>query len=380
VESHTGSLDPHIRSLVVHVVTSLAIGGMEKVILDLVRFRSQNRFETRVVCLDESGVLQRGFTEAGVAVDTMGTSGSVPSRVLRLSSHLKHLQADVVHTHNPQAHMHGAIAARLAGVPVIIHTKHGRGYPSGLLLGAFNRLATRLTTRFVTVSQDAAEVARNVDRVAAEKLLVIQNGIDVDRFAFRPPNAAGTPVRAITVGRLDPIKDQLTLLRATRLVVDRAPSFHLDIVGDGPSRAELEAARAALGLTEHVTFVGYQEQVAPFLAKADFFVLSSISEGVSIALLEAMAMGLPAVATDVGGNREVVVPGVNGSLVPAKSPEALGEAMDRMQTETDARQRMSRAARHRVESQFSLRSVVARYEDLYTTSLQISRKGLPLVG
>ena len=125
----------------------------------------------------------------------------------------------------------------------------------------------------------------------------------------------------MTVGRLDPIKDQATLLRAVRVVCDRKPGFRLDIVGDGPSRPELESLRAELGLGEAVAFRGYQEDVRPFLSAADFFVLSSISEGISIALLEAMAAGLPAVATDVGGNREVILQGETGLLTPAGTPK-----------------------------------------------------------
>jgi sugar transferase (PEP-CTERM/EpsH1 system associated) len=356
-------LSPPIR--VVHVVTTLNVGGLEKVVLDLVRCRTQTAVNAHVICLDTAGVVESGFTELGVSVETIGTTGPVPQRVLRLARRLRHLRPHVVHTHNPQAHLHGAWAARLANVPVVVHTKHGRGYLEQRLLAPFSRLASAWTSRFIAVSEDAARVARDIERVPARKLLVIHNGIDVERFSPRETRPTRTGGRAVTVGRLDPIKDQMTLLRAVRLVVDKMPGFRLDVVGDGPSRPDLEALQTALGLGDHVCFHGYHEHVEPFLAVADFFVLSSISEGVPIALLEAMASSLPAVATDVGGIREVVVPDGTGYLAPAGRPEALADAMLAIQADPGNLERMGRAARQRVEDQFSLRKVVAQYEDVY---------------
>lgn len=353
---------------VVHVITELKIGGLEKVVLDLVRCRTEAMFSARVICLDGTGVLAAAFAEAGADVETIGPSGSVPGRVLHLARRLRELGPDVVHTHNPQAQLHGAWAARLAGVPVVVHTKHGRGCASGRVLQALSRVASTWTKRYVAVSEDAARVARERDGIPPGKLQVIHNGVDVQRFA---PRVAGRPNRwrAVTVGRLDPIKDQATMLRAVRLVVDRIPGFRLDVVGDGECRSDLESLRASLELYGNVEFHGYQQDVAPFLVEADFFMLSSISEGVPIALLEAMAAGLPAVATDVGGLREVVVHGETGRLVPAGSPEALAGAIRAIEEAPYAAQRMGQAARRRVEDHFSLAKVVAAYERMYVECL-----------
>jgi len=358
---------------VVHLVTTLAIGGLEKVVLDLVRLSTSGLFAPRVVCLDESGVLADRFADLGVPVDVIGTRGSVPARILRLAQHLKQVAPDVLHTHNPQAHLHGALAARLARVPAVVHTKHGREYMERTGLASLSRLATRWTSRFVAVSEDAASVARELESVPAAKLRVIHNGIDTDRFAVRPQRPLLSPMRAITVGRLSAVKDHATLLHAVRRVVDSVPTFKLDIIGDGPTRADLETLRETLGLRDRVRVLGYHEQVAGFLAAADFFVLSSISEGVSIALLEAMASGLPAVATDVGGNREVVVSGVTGYLVPPRAPDVLAAVMLRMQSDVAGLERMGRAARRRVEDQFNLRAVVHQYERLYLECLEPAR-------
>jgi glycosyltransferase involved in cell wall biosynthesis len=270
-------------------------------------------------------------------------------------------------------------------VPVVVHTRHGRDSVEQPVLAAAGRLASRWTARFVAVSEDALGVARDVEGVAAGKLRVIHNGIDVERYPVRAPRPALGSRRAVIVGRLDPVKDHAALLRATRRVVDLMPGFRLDIVGDGPCRRDLEALCDALGLTGQVTFHGYHANVAPFLSAADFFVLSSISEGVSLALLEAMATGLPAVVTDVGGNREVVVPGETGYLVPPRAPDVLAAVMLRIQSDVPGLDRMGRAARLRVEACFDLRGVVRQYESLYLECLERGRSGaagrrLPLAG
>lgn len=362
-------LGPRPPLCVVHLVTSLAIGGLEKVVLDLVRHRTRDRFGARVICLDRSGVLQQGFAELGVPVESIGTGGSVPARILRLAGRLRRIRPHVLHTHNPQAHLHGTLAAKLAGVPVVVHTRHGRQYIARQPLAAVSRLASRWTNEFVAVSEDAADLARETEGVPAGRLRVIRNGIDLERFECKAGCAAERPSRAISVGRLDPIKDHATLLRAVRLVVDEVPAFQLDLVGDGPCRAELESLRAQLGLGPHVRLLGYREDVSSLLAAAGLFVLSSTSEGLSLALLESMAAGLPAVATDVGGNREVVVPGETGLLVPARSPDALAGAMRRVLTSGSDAVRMGLAARRRIESHFNVRRVVEHYERMYCACL-----------
>jgi len=166
------------------------------------------------------------------------------------------------------------------------------------------------------------------------------------------------------------IKDQATLLRAARLVADADPEFRLDIIGDGPARGELLALREDLSLGDRVCFLGERMDVAGCLAACDLFVLSSETEGLSLTLLEAMAAGLPIVATAVGGNREVVVEGETGLLVPAKSPQALAHAIRCLLCDPARLLRMGRAARAQVEKEFDMRQVVVKYETLYRELLE----------
>jgi glycosyltransferase involved in cell wall biosynthesis len=165
------------------------------------------------------------------------------------------------------------------------------------------------------------------------------------------------------------VKDQVTLLRAVRLVLDRLPGFELDVIGDGPAREEVVALRKELGLEGKVHLRGSRDDVADWLANADMFVLSSVSEGICLTLLEAMAAGLPIVATDVGGNREIVEEGGTGRLVPAADPEAMAKAIVAMCENAELAREMGRRGRERVERHFDVRTMVARYEAMYAELL-----------
>jgi glycosyltransferase involved in cell wall biosynthesis len=271
------------------------------------------------------------------------------------------------------------MAAWISGRPGVVHTKHGRNYPKDKKKVFGNRLASWLSDKIVAVSGDAAEVARHVEKVPDRKIEIIWNGIDVERF-FAVEVRPSISQRAIHVARLIyPTKDQVTLLHAVRRVVDAEPGFSLDIVGDGPYRAELEALCDELKLRRHVRFLGQRDDVHALMSQADMFVLSSITEGLSITLLEAMATGLPIVATRVGGNPEVVADGETGLLVPPRSPDALAEAILRLVRDPQSARRMGAAARQRAELSFDIRRVVARYEELYRSVLRPGHasRGLP---
>jgi glycosyltransferase involved in cell wall biosynthesis len=247
---------------------------------------------------------------------------------------------------------------------VIINTKHGRNRTDLPRQVVMNRVLGHFSSCVVPVSEDAAAVAREIERVPPSKLNVIRNGIDLESFD-RPLVRHRFRKRAIHVARLNLVKDQVTLLKAARIVLNSAPDFQLDIVGDGPSKEELLACHRELGLDDSVRFLGHQDDVRSALADADLFVLSSLSEGISLTLLEAMAMRLPVVATNVGGNREVVVHNQSGLLVPAQSPPQLADAMLTILSDPAKARAMGDAGRLRVEEHFDVRRSVEEYARLY---------------
>ncbi len=361
--------DPRVQ--VVHLVLGLNVGGLEKVVYDLVRCFDQDLFAVRVLCLEEIGAWGPKFEALGIPVESLNTTNrKILGRVAAVARRLRDLRPDVLHTHNPAPHLVGAIAARLSGVPVVVHTKHGRNYPRNRKWVLANRIASTLTNKVIAVSQDAAEVALQIERIGTKKVETIWNGVDLTRFSVRGSTPPGASRRAIHVARISyPDKDQRTLLAAVRIVADAEPDFTIDLVGDGPDRADLEAYCDELQLRRNVKFIGFRDDVHECLSQAGFFVLSSVTEGVSLTLLEAAASGLPIVATRVGGNSEVVAHEETGILVPPQSPTALAGAMLEMLRHPQRAVQMGLAGRRRIENHFDLRRAVARYEQLYLSLL-----------
>ncbi len=353
---------------VLHCVLSVATGGLETMVLQLASATDRSRYTPRVVCLHETGELAPRFLAAGVPVDLIdrprsGGRGTLTSLLRYLRAH----RPPVLHTHNRGAHQHGAFATRLLGIPAHLHTRHNRSSATTWRTRLLERTATRWTDAIVAVSADAAEVARTVDLARPDQLHLIPNGVDL--VHFHPKAGLSPGHRVVHVARLDPVKDQAMLLQAAHLVAAVEPRFHLDIIGDGPSRTSLEQLTATLNLTHCVTFHGMQSDVTSWLRTADLFVLSSRSEGLPMTLLEAMASGLPIVATNVGGIPEAVTSGETGLLVPPANPRALADAILTLFQHPDQRAAMGTAARARAIADYSLDTMTARYMALYDSLL-----------
>jgi len=335
-------------------------------VYDLVRLRDHARFDVKVVCLGEVGALADDFAAIGIptfALDAIDKGPIASSRVL--GRKLKEIGVDVLHTHNPAPHVAGALARCRTRIPVLVHTKHGRNYPNQWKRVVVNHVTSWLTDCVVAVSYDAARVSVEIERIPKRKVQVLHNGIDLARFQ---PLAAGALNlrRAIHVARLcDPPKDHDTLLRAIRLVANAVPDFHVEIVGDGPHRAQIESLCDRLQLRKNVSFSGFCNDVSHRLRQCGMAMLSTLTEGLSITLLEAMAIGLPVVATRVGGNGEVVEDGRTGLLVPPQQPEKMAEAMLELIHSPVRATAMGKAGRERVEEHFNLASVARQYSDLY---------------
>lgn len=368
---------------VVHLVNTLNTGGLERVVLDLVRHANRSRVSVQVACLAESGELHDAFVAEGVTPRSLRlNSGSLVSKAIRLAKYLRETRVDVLHTHNSGPHVLGSMASVFARVPVLVHTKHGRNYVDRPKAVLANRLASHLSSKIVAVSRDAAEVARTIEKVPERLVTVVHNGVDLDAFGKRRPECGdGRSTRAIHVARLNRVKDQATLLRASRIVADQRIDFTLDIIGDGPARSDLERLHRELRLEGRVNFLGMRSDVADLLTQADFFVLSSISEGISLTLLEAMAAELAIVATDVGGNREVVDHHETGLLVPSGNPEQLAAAMLEVIRNPATCRLWGAAGRKKVESQFNIRRVVEEYQTLYANlwASKASKSGRPVL-
>ena len=355
------------RLHITHVILQLRTGGMEKVLAEFARHADRQRFHLRFVCIGEHGPVADEIAACGWDVKCLGYApGLKLDLVTALGREFIRGRADVVHTHNSVPLIFGGPAARLArGIP-LLQTRHGQAVGRTCRHRTAVRLAALLAQRVVCVSEDARRVAA-AEGIAERRLAVIRNGIDTTRFAYRGP-ANGGPV--VAIGRLVPLKGIDLLLRAVAEIVRQRPDFRLEIAGDGPARPGLEQITRELGLNQHVRFLGEVRDIPALLARASLLVLPSLSEGISLTLLEAMACGLPIVATRVGGTPEVVTDGVTGRLVEPSDPSDLARGILTMWPASEDARAMGTAAREQAVRYFDVRRMVSEYESMY---LQLAR-------
>jgi glycosyltransferase involved in cell wall biosynthesis len=356
------------KIVVAHIILSLEIGGMEQVVVDLVKAMDRSRFEPVVVCIQKLGPLADELKALGVAV--MEVPPMVPVLSLlyptALIKVIRSTGTEVIHVHSG-CWFKGVMAARICGAKNIIYTLHGATYARTLVLKFMERIAARLTSAIIAVSDDLAGQLRNAGHIPMEKVSVIINGIDTDKFSAVQTRANGGPVHIGTIARLEEVKDIGTLLRAFRILIDAGVEAVLDIAGDGSERETLQQLASELGIREKVNFLGFRRDTPQLLAAMDIFALSSLSEGTSISMIEAMAAGKPVVATRVGGNTALIEEGVNGFLVNAKDHEALAAALIHLVQDKSLVDRMGHESRRRALSLFSAKVMTKRYEKLYTS-------------
>jgi sugar transferase (PEP-CTERM/EpsH1 system associated) len=367
------AVDAARRARIVQVIPSLRVGGLENVVVRLVEHLAPLA-EQAVATPAGAGPLAGRFP-GGVRIFPLGETHH-PNRwnAFRMARLFRMLRPDIVHTRNWTC-IDAIIGARLAGVPVVIHGEHGReaADPEGRnrRRQQVRRLLSPFTTEFVTVSRDLARWLIEEVRVPARKVRTIYNGVDTERYA---PGDRAAARRALalppdwtvagTVGRLDLVKDQVGLIRAFAQVANEKPSV-LVIAGDGPSRGQLEALVGELALGDRVRLLGERDDVPLILRALDIFVLSSIGEGISNAILEAMATGLPVIATRVGGNSELVRDGLTGRLIEPRSPDALAGALATYIEDPALVRAHGAAGRERAAREFGLERMHAAYTALY---------------
>lgn len=366
-----------------HVIYRLTIGGLENGVVNLINTMSRHRYRHAIVCLEDSTDFSDRIEPDDVEVREMHKSRSSAVRLYgRLFSALSELRPSIVHTRNLGA-LDAIPPALFARIPHRVHGEHGWHSDD---LGGENKRHRRLRqlykpmiSQYVTVSAHLAAYLRDAIGVRASKIVQIYNGVDQHRF--RPGKAVvpragfadGEHVVIGTVGQLRPEKNQRLLIDAFAKLARRQPRLadrlRLVIVGDGPGSEALQRQAEATGLGDQIWLAGARHDVPDLLRSFDVFVLPSKTEGISNTILEAMSSGLPVVATDVGGNGELIVDGQTGLLVPADDSEAMAGALERYLTEPVLRTAHGEASRARVLERFSLDAMVGAYTELYDSLL-----------
>lgn len=362
---------------IVHVVENLERGGLERMVIDLASAQQAAGHRCRVVCLFEPGALAGELDAQGIAVHACRKRGGLDLAAIRsLRAQLRAVPSAVIHTHNANAHYH-AVAATLGRRPArLINTRHGMGAARPRSRGEWLYRRSMGRTDAVAAVCEAARAKFAAQGVRPRHgLLSVPNGIRVDAFSAAGEDRRVSLRRVLdlppgtrivgSVGRLNPVKDQATLLRAFATLHAELPDTALVLVGDGALRAALEASAASLGIDDAVRFLGDRGDVRQLLQGFDVFALSSLSEGYSMALLEACASGLPIVATDVGGNREIVVDGRNGLLVPPSRADAIADAFAALLRDPARAAALGATGRDWALREASIATMAARYESLY---------------
>jgi glycosyltransferase involved in cell wall biosynthesis len=362
------------------VVLSLNPGGTERLVVELAR-RLQDRIPTMVCCLDEAGSWAAELTGIGVEVHALDrAAGFRPGLGQSIAGLVRRHDATVIHAHHYSPFVYSCLARFWRPAAQIVFTEHGRlsDAPPSARRRLANRLLARVPSRVFAVSEDLKQHLAG-EGFASDAIEVIYNGIDIGPVPDRTLREDvrrqlgvqdGTFVVG-TIARLDPVKDLGTLLEAAASVGARRPTV-VAIAGDGPERGSLEARAKALGIHPQVRFLGYREDARRWLAGCDAYVNCSVSEGVSLTILEAMAAALPIVATRVGGTPEVV-DASSGRLVPSRDPAALASTLLELAGHPELREDLGRSARRRLEARFTVDRMVREYGEIYAS---VSADGL----
>jgi len=366
------------RLRVLHVIGGGEFGGAERHILNLATAMNPDMVEVSVCCLFADPFIQVA-REAGIR------SHSVPMRhkmdfgiVTKLRDLIIEEGIHLVHTHGVRANLVGRLAARMAGIDTVVTTVHSllvQDYPDlfSRLANTFIERASRsLTTQFIAVS-GGLQKALIQQGIPEKKITVIYNGLNpwlfqqagtAGRWREKAGFSPGVPLVAI-VGRLHPVKGHRYFLRSAAEILEKRTDVHFLVVGSGPERDSLEEYTRKLGIPEHVTFTGFVSDVTELMPDLNLLIVPSLWEGFGLTALEAMAVGVPVVATSVGGLPEIVEHGTTGLLVPPADEAGLTRGISWMLDHPQEAVEMAAAARCVVEQKFTASAMARKTEELY---------------
>jgi sugar transferase (PEP-CTERM/EpsH1 system associated) len=372
--------------LVAHVIYRLDVGGLENGLVNLINHIPAERFRHAIICLSDYSAFRRRLRRADVPVFALHKPpGNSPGMHFKLWRLLRRLRPDIVHSRNLGA-LEATVPAMLAGVPVRIHGEHGREVDDldgrNTRQQIMRRLFRPFVSHYTAVSRDLEIYLQRKVGVPRSRIAQIYNGVDSERFHPAGERREDLPCAGFapadtfvigTVGRMQEVKDQLTLARAFARLVHELPGakqrLRLVMIGDGPLRAEVRALLADAGVEQLAWLPGERDDVPHIMRSFDLFVLPSLGEGISNTILEAMASGLPVVATDVGGNPELVEPGTTGSLIPRNDADSMARAMRAYTESAELCRYHGSNGRRTVERRFGMEAMAGAYMALYDSLL-----------
>ena len=377
------------KKRILHIITRMVKGGAQENTLLTVVNLNKNRYQASLVTgpsIGPEGEIESKARQLGVDLTIIPELVREISPIkdaialYKLYRFIKKGKYDIVHTHSSKAGILGRIAAKLAGVRIIVHTPHSHvfyGYYGRFVTQIFvwiERFAARFTDRIISLTPLETKEHLQFRVGSPSQFTVVYSGVELKPFLNVIINKEQKRQElglnesdkvCIFVARLVPVKGHQYLISAMPKILESVPSAKLILVGDGELRDTLEKQSSLLGVKKNVIFTGLRDDIPELLAISDLFVLSSINEGMGKVLVEAMAVRLPVVATNVGGVSAVVVEGETGILVPPKDPKALSDAIIRLLNDTDMSNRMGEAGRKRVDPDFGVEAMIEKIENIY---------------
>lgn len=359
-----------------HLLHTLNVGGAEVLAARLAR-RLAGVYRFVFACLEEVGTLGEGLLQEGFTVHLVGRRDGVDlGCARRLAGLLRRERVDLVHAHQYAPFFYSTVSRLFYRRPPVMFTEHGRAFPDyprrKRILA--NRMLLERRDRVVGVGEAVRKALIDNEGLPASRVEVIYNGVQLsnfsngnsDRVAARRAIGVGDEnLVLIQVARLDPLKDHTTAIRSVARVAPHRPDVRLVLVGCGPEEARIRELIHREGLDRHVLLLGLRDDVARLLPAADLFFLTSVTEGIPVTLIEAMAAALPIVGTRVGGMGEVVEEGVTGLLAPAGDEVALAGCVLRMAGDIESAHRMGQLGRERARAMFSEDRMHEGYLRLY---------------
>jgi sugar transferase (PEP-CTERM/EpsH1 system associated) len=360
---------------VMQITHDLAIGGLQRVVVNICKnIVDREKFDISVLCLRDLGEFVPEVESMGIKVHFLPqTKGTDYLSFLKVAKILRHEKPDVIHTHNTQPFIDGTIGALLAGVKTIVHTDHARIFPDKRRYMFAEWVMSHFAYKVVGVSDDTSQNLIRYEKISRKKVLTIPNGIDEKKFSIKIDKKAKRrelgilgdgPIVGLGV-RLTEGKGINYLLRAMPDIIEKFRDIILVIVGDGPAKDKLEKQSVGLGIDRNVLFLGPRLDIPELLKLFDIYVLPSLSEGLPMVLLEAMAAGCPVIATNVGGVPTMIKHGENGSLIEPKNHKVLASEIIRLLSDKKLRNRYSKNGLNLFREKFSADIMTRKYEQLY---------------
>jgi len=361
---------------ILHITHSLNIGGLERVVVDLAKEFSRRGHDVHICCLADKEPLAREAERAGVTVFSLNKAPGIAAGLpFRIAKTVRNQKYDVIHTHNEAGIIYGAFAAIISGMRCIVHTEHGKepGYLEKNLLRLAERYLFGRANHIVAVSESLRVNLTRDYGLPCGRVKVILNGIAAKEF-YRPEcrkqarKRLGIENGGLLIGhiaRLVPLKNQKFLISVFGELKKEYGKLKLVIAGDGPLMSELRSFAADCGLSGDVLLLGERSDIPEILSAFDLFMLPSLTEGISVTLLEAMAAGIPVVASRVGGNSEIVDDNRSGILIASGETEAWVRKLKILIDSAEERMRLAKAAQRAVRGNYSVEIMADRYERLY---------------